>query len=186
MSEAAAREDWLKRRRGIVNAKDRGDTEYLIFALRDPDHRTLAAKLLSELDAVVPADALIPLLEASDPHARSAAARALGDLGAKESIPALRDVAANDPEGFARSWAIGALGKLNDVESFDLLLRALHDPSWQARGAAADALGMLGDERGLEPVREARPKLWRSPFEWCIHRRVYKDAIATLKRGSQS
>ena len=184
VSETVERKEWLQRRLGIMDAKDRGDAEYLIAALRDPDHRALAARLLGELNVVSAADALVPLLQASDPHVRLAAARVLGELGAREFIPELRKVATNDPEGFVRSWAIGALRSLNDAESVELLLRALHDPSWQARGAAAHALGMLGDKRSLEPVRDARPRLWRSPLEWFIHRRVYNDAIAALKQSS--
>ena len=176
------RTDADERLRQIWAAKRNGDAEYLIGALRDPDYRSTAAKFVGELGAVEAIDPLLPLLEAPDPHARAAAATALGDLGARQALRRLREMAAHDEESFVRSWAIPALGVIGDPSDVDLILPFLGDPSARVRGAAALALGQLGDVRALEPLRAARKELRRSPMEWHLHRRVYKRSINALER----
>jgi HEAT repeat protein len=157
----------------IWAAKRNGDAQYLIGALRDPDYRATAAKFV---------DPLFPLLEAADPHARAAAATALAQLGARQALPRLREMAAHDEESFVRSWVVAALGEIGDPSDVDLILPFVSDPSARVRGAAALALGQLGDVRALEPLWAARKKLRRSPVEWHMHRRVYKQALDALER----
>jgi HEAT repeat protein len=182
----------VSRRRGTDNADERllqiwaakrsGDAQHLIAALSDPDYRSTAARFVGELGVVEAIDALFPLLDVADPHARAAAATALAQLGATQALPRLREMAAHDEESFVRSWAIGALGEIGDPTDVDLILPFLSDPSARVRGAAALALGRLGEVRALEPLRAARKKLRRSPMEWYMHRRVYKKSIDALGR----
>ncbi|HWL85525.1 MAG TPA: HEAT repeat domain-containing protein, partial [Polyangiaceae bacterium] len=73
----------------------------------------------------------IPLLEkalASDeiPEVRSAAAVALGDLGAHEALSALL-VAVEDGDVHVRQMALNALGEIGDVRALSRLRRALGD-----------------------------------------------------------
>jgi HEAT repeat protein len=166
----------------IWAAKRNGDAQYLIGALRDPDYRATAAKFVGELEVVEAIDPLFPLLEAADPHARAAAATALAQLGARQALPRLREMAAHDEESFVRSWVVAALGEIGDPSDVDLILPFLSDPSARVRGAAALALGQLGDVRALEPLWAARKKLRRSPVEWHMHRRVYKQSLDALER----
>lgn len=83
----------------------RGDERYLIEALVDPDHRSLAARYLGELEAESATKPLLRLLDASDPHARAAAAGALGRIGARDALPQLREIAVHDDEPWVRAWA---------------------------------------------------------------------------------
>jgi len=177
-------EDWFERRRRIKEAKDRGDKEYLIGALLDPDHRGLAADCVGELRAGEASGQLIRLLDAADPQVRISAARALGQVGAVEALSRLREIAKHDEDG-VRSWAVGAIGAIGDPDDFELLLSLLNDPSLRVRGAAALALGRLGDSRAIEPLHAARRRLRRSPFEWYLHHKGYNKAIRKLKRGTK-
>ena len=182
MSRRERTDDADERLLQIWAAKRNGDAQYLIGALRDPDYRSTAAKFVGELGVVEAIAPLLPLLEAADPHARAAAATALAQLGARQALPRLREMAAHDEESFVRSWAIAALGEIGDPSDVDLILPFLRDPSARVRGAAAWALGHLGDIRALEPLRAARKELRRSPMEWHMHRRVYKQSIDALER----
>jgi HEAT repeat protein len=181
LSRDASTNDSVKRFRRIYEAKERGDTNYLIETLRDPDHRIMVAKYLGELGAVEATQPLLRLLDAADPDVRVAAAKALGGLGAREALPQLREITLHDQDDGVRSWAIGALGDIGDPGGVDLLVPVLRDSSWRVRAAAALALGRLGDPKALEPLRATRRELRRSPVEWYLYRRVYNRAIKILR-----
>ncbi len=170
----------------IQDAKRRGDVDFLIAALRDPEHRTGVAESLADMGAVAAIPPLIRLLDAADPHVRSTAARALGRLGASEALIRLREIALEDEEAFVRAWAIDALGHLGDARAVDFLLPLLRDDSARVRGATALALGQLGDLRALEPLQVARRHLRRSPWEWYAHGRVYRQAVESLRRAASA
>jgi HEAT repeat protein len=72
----------------------------------------------------------VPMLEKAlhdeAPAVRSAAAVALGDLGAKEALAALL-VAMEDADVHTRQMAINALGEIGDVRAAPRLVRALTD-----------------------------------------------------------
>lgn len=186
MTSNPAATDLLQRRQTLYAARDRGDSEYLIAALLDPDHRKLAAKFLGDLQVVAATRPLLRLLDATDPHVRVVAIDALGRLGVEEARAPLRELARNDDEAMVRAWAIDALGKFGEAEDVEFLIGALKDSSARVRGAAALALGRAGDERAIEPLRAARRRLRRSPADWYLHRRVYNDAIGVLSRSRQN
>ena len=164
----------------LLEAKERGDQDYLIRALLDPDLRSLAADLVGQLKIREASGQLIRLLDAADSVVRISAARALGAIGAVEALPRLREMAMGEAEDGVRSWAVGAIGDIGDPEDLDFLVALLEDRSMRVRGAAALGLGRLGDKKALGPLRTARRKLRRSPVEWYWHRRVYNRAIGTL------
>lgn len=128
-------------------------------------------------------DMLRPLLRADpDPVVRAAAGRALGRLGARESVPdlvrALGDASADvrvvaaaalwrlpdpsatapllervkDPDRAVREWAALALGVIGDRRAVPEMVRLLADPERSVRLAAVRSLGRIGDPEGLEPV----------------------------------
>jgi len=68
----------------------------------------------------------------------------------------------------------------------ELVFPMLLDPSWRVRGAAAQALGDLGDARAIDPLRAARRRLRRSPVEWWAFRGIYNDAIDSLSSAHGS
>jgi HEAT repeat protein len=63
----------------------------------------------------------------------------------------------------------------------DFIVPLLNVDSVRVRGAAALALRVLGDPRAVEPLKAARKRLRRSPFEWYLHHRVYNEAIKKLQ-----
>jgi HEAT repeat protein len=96
----------------------------------------------------------VPLLEArlTDPHAavRSAAAVALGDLGAREAIAALV-VAMEDADANVREMAINALGEIADARALPRLRRALRDARPEVRYQAVIAFTHIAERaEGLE------------------------------------
>src|SRR2546421_10594446 len=155
----AAELDWMERRARIKQAKGRRDVTYLISALEDPDHGISAARILGRLGATEAINPLLHELEKPDHNRRIFAIKALGELGAKEAAPRLRELARTDEYGGVRAWASSVLVGWRDPEALDLTVRLLQHPSVNVRGHAAYSLARLGDPRALGPLREARPKI---------------------------
>src|SRR6185369_4503427 len=94
---------------------------------------------------------LIEKLRSEDPLERRDAARALGEAGAVEAVPALVEALArplpegleNDhPEHTSRAAAAVALGRIGDPRAAAALLVAIADP-FNLGSAASTALGKL-------------------------------------------
>jgi predicted RNA-binding protein with PIN domain len=100
-------------------------------------------------------DALEPLEDAlthSDARVRAAALLALGDLGNRRALPALRDRLEHDGASLAREAAAQSLGRLGDrsVESA-LETAAGADAKSKVRKAARDALAQVRARRAKPP-----------------------------------
>src|SRR5260221_10454745 len=93
-----------ERLKAIFLAKQRQDVGSLIDALRDDEHRPMAAKFLGDLGAAEAAPGLLRMLDARDARARRAAARALGRLRVSEATPRLSEVAQSDADAVTRAW----------------------------------------------------------------------------------
>lgn len=121
-----------------------GDRAALERAAQDPDSgvRRGAAGLLPLVGALGP---LLPLLDDEDAAVRSAAAEALGRLGAPEAVPALRRALGRGEWAAAR-----ALGALGAREATPELVAALDDPRIGA--VAAEALASLGDRSAIPAI----------------------------------
>ena len=132
-SDRDVQDRWL----AVRAARDRRDVPYLIGALRDPDHRAMAAGYIADLEAFEAVPDLLRLLDARDPHVRASAAKAIGDLRATEALRAVREIAVSDEEDFVRSWAVGAVGKIAGTDETEFLINFLQDPSMRVRAAAA-------------------------------------------------
>jgi len=89
------------------------------------------------------------LLAHGNRHERPRAARFLGEVGARQSVPALV-TALDDPEWVVRRAAARALGALQEESAARLLESLLSDPCEEVRIAAAGALAALGRQVGVE------------------------------------
>ncbi|MHB9107168.1 MAG: sigma-70 family RNA polymerase sigma factor [Armatimonadota bacterium] len=84
---------------------------------------------------------------------RVAALRALAEIGAPESVPVFRAVAADGRERTERLASIESLGRLAAVEAVPMLTGLLADPDTQVRQVAAVALGDIGGEEAREAMQ---------------------------------
>lgn len=83
---------------------------------------------------------------------REAAARALGQMGAKGQAAALVKQAGDDAEISVRVAAMRALGEMKAPEAVDPLIGALNDRDRMIRTTAATALGQIGNRKAVEPL----------------------------------
>ena len=106
------------------------------------DVRSMATAALGEIGppAIHAAAGLQARLADDDGEVRQRAARALGLIGAGDSVPALAD-ALQDEDEHVREYAAEALGSLTrgTDRAVDPLAGALHDSARYVRGAAAEA-----------------------------------------------
>jgi hypothetical protein len=82
-----------------------------------------------------------------DPFVRGMAAVGLGHYGRKEAFEPILTVQQTDAALEARRMASQALGLLKDQRAIDTLIAQLSDAEASMRGAAAWALGQIGDRR---------------------------------------
>jgi HEAT repeat protein len=135
------------------------DAEQLALASLDDEDgfvRSMAAKLLGDLQNGAHAGALVARLEADpDPWVRRRAAEALTELGGDEAIRGL-GVGLEDPMEPVRLAAITGVRKLGPQEFKGELSRMLlEDPAWEIRVQAARALGLTGDPEMRVPLDAA-------------------------------
>lgn len=132
----------------------------------EPDNETLISECLSnestrQVDAIqrlldrhvyTSVPTLVATLESPDPLVRSAAAHALGTLGAENAGPAgsaLMNLL-NDSEVIVRSEVVDALGVLRFAPAVEPIRRMLlNDSDPLVRASAAETLGDLDDARAL-------------------------------------
>mgnify|MGYP002351663327 CR=1 FL=1 len=79
------------------------------------------------------------------------AARLLGEMGAKGSVPLLLSLL-NDPETVARREVLLALGRLGDERAVEVVARDLYSDSAEVRAAACRALAALQPRDQLEAI----------------------------------
>jgi HEAT repeat protein len=113
--------------------------------------RASALRALRELrleDAAVPA---LQALADVDAGVRREAVGILGWLKHAPALPALAQLAANEPDTDVRRAAIGALGLARDARVLPALIGALADEAWQVREEAATTLGKVGQLKRARP-----------------------------------
>jgi len=135
----------------------------LLLALGDPDQevRKYATRALIKLQqkALVP---LLGYLESAPPEGVAAAIRALGDIGDRRALPVLLRLA----DGVHRQEVYFALGKLKAPEAEQVLLTGLRDSHWRNRMHAAMALGPIGSEATIAPLKATLEDEVRVVREW--------------------
>lgn len=123
----------------------------LIEILGDEDElvRIQASESLENIGepAVEP---LIAALDNPDKNIRRYSARVLGEIGDERAIePLILNL--SDVNKWVRRETSGALSKMGDPAT-DPLIELLEDSDWKVRGAAAWALGRIGNKKAVEPL----------------------------------
>lgn len=95
------------------------------------------------------------LLNSQETSLREEAARSLGTLGSRISVPSLLDRLLNDKSSSVRSASAYSLGLLGENETIPHLLRVLENPeeSPEVRGSVADALScQFGNDKVINAL----------------------------------
>ncbi len=128
----------------------------------EPAARSEAALLLS---ALVPPEALQPLVRCYVDHGDEAVAEALGSYGDRVTPVAAREARDLSRAGSQRARALDLLRRIGDPAARAALRAVVVDPDPTVHIAAAVALVEVGDEAGktfLSAGLEARPTAWRA------------------------
>ena len=131
----------------------------LVSALRDRFEdegsvKIAAANALAKLRDPTAVPLLVKELLEVDERSSRAVAEALVAFG-KLAVPALLELLVARAHPTARVWAARILGRIGDVRATDDLVARLYDRDDLLRMATAEALGMLGDKRALQPLVRA-------------------------------
>jgi diguanylate cyclase (GGDEF)-like protein len=157
---------------------------------KNEDLRLQAAKALGEIEEAKSVKPLIELLTDSDAAVRAQVAEALGKIGDKSSVEALLSALA-DKDWEVREKAALALGEIGDERAIESLIyaftyedagtrlnaqsalikigeravgpliEALKYQNEEVRFQTAEALGEIGDKRGVEPLVQClRDESW--------------------------
>ena len=149
----------------------------LIEALSDPSFNVRYEAILSSARMPLDPDlirALVEVLESNEPDLGIAAAWALGSIGDKSAIPALRR-AARSNHSLLQARAARALAALDDAEEIPYFTERLHGEDDEGlRIAYASALGRLRCTEALEAIaqllRNAEGKIQRAELAWALAR----------------
>lgn len=121
------------------------------------DVRVDAAFLLAKQTEYKDPAAVPGLLDAlgdEDPRIRSAACKALGDIGDGSAVTELLRVMVKDNDSNIRWQATGALGKIGSAAVPGLCV-ALRDEDWKVRRSAAEALWSMHEPTAVPSLAEA-------------------------------
>ena len=139
---------------GIIGDLRAGDALRPLLSDPNPRVRLKAAAALGRVRDKASVVPLLALLRDTRHDVQSAAAVSLAAIGDKSAVPTLLKIAqgkAVEPFGL-RFYAAYALGALGDKSAAPLLIAGLKDQDKFLRGQAANALGLLRDSRGVEPL----------------------------------
>lgn len=133
--------------------------DHFVVRLRDADVavRRVAARVLGDLGDGRVVDVLLGGLKDADRGVRQAVVMALGNIGDARAIGPLREVLSGG-DMFTKGAAAFALGALRDTGAVNLLIAQLTPevlaqrsghPGWDVPLRVAEALGKVGDPRGV-------------------------------------
>lgn len=105
--------------------------------------RNNAAEVAARLKIPEVGGLLARLLNSDDPETRTAAARALGNLGGDDALELLINRLQIELEEPAKIQMIQALGQLGRTEAVDALINVLNDPSRKVQDRAVGALQQI-------------------------------------------
>ena len=123
---------------------------------KEAEVRAAAVKALGRIADGVPLADMTRLLDDSDRHVRFSAALALGDAGARDTLPRLVELAKNTKEdAVTRGFATVSIGMIGDEAAAGALRRiALEsDASRDLRTCAVTALGLIPSPSTRETLR---------------------------------
>lgn len=116
---------------------------------------TAEAELVSEIEATYSISVFVSALEESNWEYRGGAALVLGLLKNSQAVPALMDMATNDPNIFCQSSAAIALNKIDENGSKDkawsILMKEVENPDIEPfkKSIIVMAMGELVDKRAM-------------------------------------
>ena len=137
-----------------VTAEHRRRAEEIVMALEDEDAevRRMAADLLEEVPDAALVRPLKRSLYAPDPGVRKLAIKTLGRIGDRTALPWLIRSSMYDADKDVRNTAYRSVKGFKDADVFYPYARALFSKSPRASVMAANALGALGDLRGVDVI----------------------------------
>ena len=141
---------------------------------------SLSARAESQVEGAIRA-----LRKDSSLKVRTQAAIVLGQRGAVEAVPALREAVATDRSAAVRLAAVAALGKIRDRSSRPTLRAAADaDPDAAVRKAAAHAIEDLGPlSFSIEEPGGAGGPAARAAFRDALERTLRERGFAVVERG---
>ncbi len=141
---------------------------------------SLSARAESQVEGAIRA-----LRKDSSLKVRTQAAIVLGQRGAVEAVPALREAVATDGSAAVRLAAVAALGKIRDRSSRPTLRAAADaDPDAAVRKAAAHAIEDLGPlSFSIEEPGGAGGPAARAAFRDALERSLRERGFAVVERG---
>ncbi len=167
------------RRFAIEDLGDAGEAAaipHLVTCLNDPavSVREAAADALVAIGGEAVGKAVIPLLYSENTALRNLATEILEQVGGEciEDLLAL----CSSPSADIRKFVVDILGKIGEVthiENIAPIITCLADDNPNVAGAAAEALGKIGNTRAIKPLLEAM-----SGQEWLQCNVI--DAIAQI------
>ena len=133
----------------LISVLDRSEYYSAALALK----RIASQKHLGTV-AILAEDGLVQCLEHPNSYVRSVAADVLGHLSSYCAVPLLIKNLQEHPDCWVRAKTATSLGKIGDgaEKTLDALLMALADPQCGVREFAAEALGLLKNDRAIEPL----------------------------------
>jgi HEAT repeat protein len=131
------------------------DSAFELLKNGAPEERAEAIKFLGEARYAPAVPMLAQLVEESDPGTRFLSAQALSKIGdeAEAAVPSLL-IALRANDMYLRMAATGALIQIG-YPAVPGLVKALFDRNNAVRRASAKALGKIGSERAITPLKVA-------------------------------
>ena len=141
----------------ILVAFGKESVPYLVKLLKDPNEevRNFACVMLGDIGNREAVHPLISALNDQDANVSHSAAEALGKIGDRAALFPLVELLKGD--FWVQYSAIAAIGAMRDYRAVPHLLDLLDDEL--LAGAAADALGKIGDPRALHPLGKMLPAM---------------------------
>jgi HEAT repeat protein len=129
---------------------------YPLLKDKDDDIRKFAIDIMGEIKKGVEPSMIMPLLKDPNANVRAAAAKSLGLLGYRDSIPEL--IKALKDEEWVCFSALDALGELKAEDAVRDIASLLANSSEAVCFAAIEALGKLGSDRAVDALIGYLPK----------------------------
>jgi HEAT repeat protein len=145
---------------GDLSLPFRADAIRVLTALRDPTSVPVLLKILDEgprikIEFPPPGSSQNEILQSRYKQIRDIrawAARGLGELGDRATLPALVKATEDPDDVFLRYVATGALLSWRAREAVPTFVRLLDDPAHEVRIVALTAIGALGDQSNVDAV----------------------------------
>lgn len=150
--------NWRERKYAIDSLPSLDESialQFLELAFEDENSR-IRQSAVNSLAKIGTPDALFIITKCGltdcDGYVRSTAAKAIGNLGNKNSAMPLMLLMEKENLWFVKRVAIVSLGKLGNELAIGPLISSLEDDEWHVRAAAAKALENMPDNRVIEPL----------------------------------